>query len=251
MSQGLRSSGFSAGARDGVVVLSTNPKLEARLAELGVCSVSEGYQPSGLTEPLWAEHDGAGRLPMFSSLRQLIASEWAGRFLLPESGSPLGEGLVVVSAVDGRLFKFKHGGEDLGKVPEQLLEVVTALRALASSERAGLLPPDLLPVFERLLLVATSKRRLKRVAPRFEQEKVEDVEALAAWTSALTKFDSLEEAFVKGRDSKVAREKDLIEEIVGDLVKDYEAENKDARQRATKLVKAEVGKRFSAWKKSQ
>lgn len=156
-----------------------------------------------------------------------------------------------MSAVDGRLFKFKHAGEDLGKVPEQLLEIVTVLRALATSERAGLLPPDLLAVFERLLLVATSKPEVEQAAPKPKQEKAEDVEALAAWESALTKFNALEEVFEKGRDAQLEREKDLVEEIAGDLVKDYGEKTKVARQRATKLVKSEVGKRFSAWKKLQ
>merc|ERR1712100_515538 len=113
------------------------------------------YRPSALSDREWAEHDGASTLPCFTSLRRLITSEWAARFLMPSEGAPLGEGLVVASELDGRLFKWKQSGENLGKVPEQLQKVVTALRALKGSPKMNILPPNLLEIFERLLLVAT------------------------------------------------------------------------------------------------
>merc|ERR1712139_80128 len=88
--------------------------------------------------------------------------EWPRRFLMPSDGTALGEGLVVASEADGKLFKWKHAGEELGKVPEKLEEAVRELRRLrdGSEVRTGLLPPDLgdlLEVFDILLRVATTK----------------------------------------------------------------------------------------------
>jgi len=172
---------------------------------------------------------------------------------MPSEGPALGEGLVVASEADGRLFKWKHSGEDLGKVPEQLAEAVQKLRSLAGSPEAEKIPPGLLEVFERLLLVGTTTPTLAAAKHSSEAKpkvgKQEDADALAVWTSALTKFDILEAAFAKGAEAKVCLEKELIEQVARDLEKDYGDTEKDARQRAMRVVQKEMGKRFGIWKK--
>merc|ERR1712083_617088 len=125
------------------------------------------------------------------------ASRWAHRFLVPEDGSPLGEGLVVASEADGRLFKWKHAGESLGKVPERLAKAVGELRTWAGDgRRARLLPPGLVAGFERVLHVASTKPRVggptkskEKTEKEIKKEKAVDREAVAAWESTLTKYN--------------------------------------------------------------
>merc|ERR1712232_1046382 len=146
----LRIADFNANCRNGTVTVTPNAKLAGLLHDLQVCTVSEVYRPGGdITETMWRQHDGNGKLPQFHSLRHLLLSQWAQRFMLPVDGVPLGEGLVIASEADGRLFKWKHAGEELGKVPEQLSEAVKVLQGLTESQ-AKLLPPGLLEIFERL-----------------------------------------------------------------------------------------------------
>jgi len=252
----LRASGYNAASKDGNVRIVPNAKFMALLKELGVRTVSDAYQPSGsLQGPQWAEHDGTGTLPYFRSLRRLLLSEWAKRFFLPAESPPLGEGLVVASEWDGRLFKWKHGGEDLGRVPEQLGRAVEALHGLSSNVRAELLPPGLLEVFERLLLVATTPPKLAAGKAACEgKAKVkaqEDMEALAVWTSTLTKFDDLDATFVQGAQAMSILEKELIHQVASDLEKDYGVKTKDAKSRAMRVVKTEMNQRFRLWKQAQ
>jgi len=200
-------------------------------------------------------HDGRGSLPYFTSLRKLLASDWAHSFFSPSNGAMHGEGLVVASEADGRLFKWKHGGEELGKVPEQLEQAVAMLKEIAQSDHASkCLPHGLLQVFEQLLQVATTKPpSLEKHTDSTKQKKEKefDTEALAVWESALTKYDALEEVFGRGTEARTAREAELIEQVRKDLIKDYGACEKLARQRAAKVVKVEIGKSFGLWKKTQ
>lgn len=248
----LQAAGFNARDQDGVVTLAPNARLAAVLQELQICTVSEAYKPtSTITEAQWAEHQGDGNLPCFQSLRQLLLSQWAQRFLLPADGIPLGEGLVVASEADGRLFKWKHGGEDLGKVPDQLQEAVEALRRVYGSPQAQLLPQGLLDVFEQLLLVATTRPvEVAALAKTLKPGTQADLEVIAVWESALTKFDCLESVFERGGEAKNLMQAQLIDQLTKDLVKDYGASEKDAQQRAKRCVVTEMGKRFGAWKKS-
>jgi hypothetical protein len=255
----LQVAGFNAKGGDGKVIVVPNAKLSALLEELQVCTVSEAYRPAGsITETQWKEHGGTGTLPQFQSLRHLLLSDWAYRFLLPADGVPLGEGLVVASGTNGKLFKWKHAGEELGKVPELLAEAVDALRGITASPQAGLLPEGLLHIFERLLLVATTKPA-KPVAgnvvdkPDTKKNKggsQGDNEAIAVWESALTKFDCLESCFERGEDAKRLMQAELIDQVASDLVKDYGVEEKGAQQRAKRVVLTEMGKRFGIWKKA-
>jgi len=249
----LRAAGFNARGVEGAVTIAPNAKLAALLQELQVLTVAEVYRPAGsITPEQWAQHDGTEALPCFQSLQQLLLSRWAQRFLLPADGMPLGEGLVVASEADGRLFKWKQGGEDLGRVPEQLLEIVVALRDLAGSPKAGLFPPGLLDVFERLLLVSNTKP----VEPVAAAPKAKgcgpkgDAEALAVWESALTKFDCLESVFERGQDAQKLMQAKLTEQVAMDLEKDYASTKKDAQLRAKRVVMVEMGKRFGIWKKT-
>ena len=47
------------------------------------------------------------------------------------------------------------------------------------------------------------------------------MDALAAWSSTLTKFDTLEATFSKGLEAKMALEGTLIEQVALDLETDY------------------------------
>jgi len=248
----LQKAGFNArGGDEGTVTVAPNSKLATLLQELKVSTVAEAYRPAGaITEVQWAEHAGKGSLPYFQSLRQLLLSPWAQRFLLPTDGVPLGEGLVVVSESDGTLFKWKHAGEELGKVPDELEEAVKMLHGVAATPQADLLPPGLLEVFEQLLLVATTKpAELEVVAPKAKPMSG-DPEAMAVWESALTKFDCLESVFGRGQEAQKLMQTELTEQVAKDLVKDYGVKEKDAQQRAKRVVVTEMGKRFGSWKKS-
>merc|ERR1719251_547426 len=103
------------------------------------------------------QHEGSGSLPYFNSMRAFLLSDWVRHFFLPAVGGPLGEGLVIASETDGRLFKFKHGGEEVGNVPAQLTQLVETLRGLQGTPKASLFPESLLQVLEVLLQVAMKK----------------------------------------------------------------------------------------------
>lgn len=252
----LRASGYNASKEcngDAAVTITPNVKLAEVLRELRIPTVADAYRPpESITAAEWAEHDGVGSLLYFRSLRRLIHSDWARRFLLPVDSTPLGEGIVVASESDGRLFKWKHASEDLGHVPEQLEECVLTLQRLAPALRAALLPQGLLEVCEQLHRVATAKTAEVVVVPKsIKTNNSVDQEALAVWTSALTKFDALEAAFESGETAQKVMERDLIDQIAKDLVHDYDANVADVKQRATRVVRIEMGKRFGLWKRSQ
>merc|ERR1712129_142672 len=158
-----------------------------------------------------------------------------------------GEGLVISSEADGTLFKWKHGGEELGKVPEQLDAIVRQLRQLGDNQ---CLPDALLEVCERLLLVATTKPQTGKL-PKVKKASGEDAEAIAVFESALTKYDVLEAVFEKGKEAMAARQSGLIEQVSKDLVKDYAAVEAEALKRATKVVRSQVGAQFGAWCRSR
>merc|ERR1719253_1084617 len=124
------------------------------------------------------------------------------------------------------------------------------LRGLASGPQIELLPPGLLEVFERLLLVATSKPAEQDVVVPKAKPKSGDPDAMAVWESALTKFDCLESVFERGLEVQKLIQAELSEQVAKDLMKDYGAKEKDAQQRAKRLVATEMGKRFGMWKKS-
>merc|ERR1719401_2577594 len=98
---------------------------------------------------------------------------------------------------------------------------------------ARLLPRGLLEVFERLLFVATAKpKEASKPAAGSKPEKAQAeaearrAEARAVWESALTKFDDLEAVFAQGAQARQVLEEQLIEQISGDLAKDYGADKK-------------------------
>lgn len=259
LSLALGAAGFTARPTDGRVLLAMNPRLLALLGDAGVPTVAGAYQPTGsVTESQWAEHDGEGRLACFRSLRHLICSPWAQRILLPADGAPLGEGLVVASEADGTLFKWKHAGEELGRVPQQLADLAAALEGLKGAPREALLPAGLHEVVEQLLLVATTKPspaaeapKSAAAAPAPRKAKQKDPEASVAWESALTKFNSLEAAFTKGKKATRALQVDLIQQVADDLAKDYGAPKEDAGRRATAVVQREMDRCMSQWNGSR
>lgn len=250
----LRAAGFNASNTHGTVTIAPNAKLAALLQEIQVPTVAEKYMPAGeITTTQWAEHDGEGRLPCFRSLRRLLLSEWAHRFFLPANGVPLGEGLVIASEADGRLFKWKHAGEELGNVPTELAEAVETVRSIAGSPEIHLFPEGLLEVLERLLLVATTKPANPSVTgPDAKDKKTSqgDTQAMAVWESTLTKFDCLESVFERGKEAMKLMQDELMEQVAKDLVKDYGVSEKDARQRAARVVQKEMGQQFGKWKRT-
>jgi len=252
LSEALRAAGFTAAVRDDRVVLVPSPAFAGLLSAAGIETVYDKYAPSrdGVQ---WPAHDGAGRLPYFTSMRAFILSDWVRHFFLPAVGGPLGEGLVIASEADGRLFKFKHGGEELGNVPAQLTELVEKLRGLEGTPKAVVLPESLLQVLEVMLQVVLKKppQPEKQAKQGQASKPTEDLECMAVLDSALTKFDCLEEVFVRGPDAKKAREAELIDQVSRDLVKDYGVAEKEALQRAKKVVLRVVGARFGSWKQQQ
>ena len=246
-----------------LIRIGPNEQLMSLLHTLDISTVSHDYQPrqgkllTDIESAQWVEHTGVGSLPRFASMRELILSEWASRFFMPASqGGPLGEGLVVCSEPNwscaAKLTKWKHGGEEAGNTPAKLAEAVELLRGLDPSV---VLPQGLLEICERLQLVATSDagpKKTKKAAGKKEKQQVKakaENDALAVWSSTLTKFDSLEATFSKGLEAKAALEGTLIEQVALDLETDYGYEPSKARARAAGVVKAEMGKRYGQWKR--
>eukprot|EP00933_Yihiella_yeosuensis_P024700 TRINITY_DN19144_c0_g1_i1.p1 TRINITY_DN19144_c0_g1~~TRINITY_DN19144_c0_g1_i1.p1 ORF type:complete len:434 (+),score=122.22 TRINITY_DN19144_c0_g1_i1:78-1379(+) len=245
----LRKNGYNAKVKGGGVVITPTAQLASVLEKLNIRTVADGYRPRAAgSEDEWAAYHGVGSVPHFSSMRDLLNSAWLQRFLRPAGGIPLGEGLVVVSEADGTLFKLKHGGEELGKVPEQLAELVQDLKLLAARPSMQL-PANLLEMCEVVHLIATTVPAGKNApkVPNVQKDK-EDSDALAVFESALTKFDDVDSIFEKGGGAKSSFEKDLIEQVTKDLIKDYACSEKDAENRSKKMVKTQLGRRFHLWK---
>jgi hypothetical protein len=83
------------------------------------------------------------------------------RFYL--GAKPLGEGMVVASSFDGRMFKLKHGGEECGKVPDRVSELIDIL-IKANDEKDN----ELIALLESLFAVLKAGRGMK-----FEEKKPE------------------------------------------------------------------------------
>lgn len=251
----LRGAGYNACGKGALVLVSANEALMQLLAELGVPTICGRYRPNGAgSAEEWSQHEGRGDLPRFASLRALLASPWARRFLLPAAGAPLGEGLVVASEADGRLFKLKHGGENLGRVPEQLGDLVEGLRRLGAARREAALPAGLLEACETLLLVATTRpaepERPKAPSTKAGPRTPQDPQALAAFESALTKDTALEEVFAQGKRATGQRTREIVEQVVRDLVKEGE-DTSAATTRAWRMVGFMVTMRHDSWKNAR
>eukprot|EP00929_Paragymnodinium_shiwhaense_P118344 TRINITY_DN90274_c0_g1_i1.p1 TRINITY_DN90274_c0_g1~~TRINITY_DN90274_c0_g1_i1.p1 ORF type:complete len:420 (-),score=124.67 TRINITY_DN90274_c0_g1_i1:257-1516(-) len=249
MTGALRAADLNASAKEDRILLAPNKKLFALFAELNIDTVATGYHPGKAgCEKGWADAYDAQSLHEFDSMRCFLQSDWVQRFLLPANRVPNGEGVVIASAADGRLFKFKHGGEELGKVPRQLEDIMTKLSELQDATQKAVFPPDILAVAEILHKVATYKPAgAENAVAKMEKVDSEDTEAIAVFQSALTKVDDLDSVFERG--TKNVMEKALIEQVAADLVKDYDADAKAAQGRATKIVRQGVGQRFGEWKK--
>ena len=255
-----------------LILIGPNEQLMSLFQSLDISTVSHDYQPTfqGKLPPLdvivkddiegddrissWLDHAGAGSLPRFASLRELILSEWALRFFIPSShGGPLGEGLVVCSEPGAKLTKWKHGGEEAGQTPAMLAEAVELLRGLQGNT---MLPSGLLEICERLQLVATSgagpkKTKAERMKEKQQMKAKADKDALAVWSSTLTKFDTLEATFSKGLEAKAVLEGKLIDQVALDLENDYGYESSKSRALAASVVKRETGKRYGQWKRNE
>ena len=96
-------------------------------------TVATGYAPQSVDSSSWEEH---GELPRFESLCGFLHSNWLRQFLMTPD-TRLSAGVVVASEFDGTLFKVEHGVEKLGKVPEQLQEIVHTLRRFNDTPLAG------------------------------------------------------------------------------------------------------------------
>ena len=80
-----------AGGVQPMIRIGPNEQLMSLLQTLDISTVSHDYQPrqgkrlTDIESAQWAEHTGAGSLPRFASMRELILSEWASRFFMPAS----------------------------------------------------------------------------------------------------------------------------------------------------------------------
>jgi hypothetical protein len=257
LEEDLRIAGYNSRVKEGKVLLAPNEKLFTHLISLGVPTVSDRYQPKGAGDA-WSQY---GALPKFPSLHALLISDWAKKFFLGPGG-PLGEGLVIAlgdSTVElgestictrGSLFKWKNSTEDLGNVPDQLREAIANIHAL-TPDSAKHLPSGVLEALEALLLTSTAPNpSCQKSSSKPTQKKGngdEDVEAFAAYTSALTKVDCPEDVFVRGTQAMSTLHQSLIEDVTSDLIKDYGVGKKKAKQRATAMVNSQIGKRYGAF----
>jgi len=116
----LRSNGFHANAGEEGLTVSPNDKLYELFKANGIVT-GDIYVPADLTAEQWADHEGA-HVPTFKSLPHFLSSEWCARFF--HGTIPLGEGVVLNSAWDGRQFKLKHGGEECGNLPTKVDEAI-------------------------------------------------------------------------------------------------------------------------------
>jgi hypothetical protein len=114
----LTAAGYSSIAHDNFVIISPNDLLFTMLKDIGIRTLAE-YRPKAITPEQWADHGGT-LVPTFTSLLAFFQSEWCERFFLNTDTGALGEGFVVASALNGRMFKIKHGGENCGMVPKKL-----------------------------------------------------------------------------------------------------------------------------------
>jgi len=242
----LRIAGFNARPKGGKVLVAPNERLFHLLHRCQVPTVVEGYRPHSLTAQEWQEHEGPGNLACFRSMRALLSSPWAQRFLMPETGAVLGEGIVVASEADGRLFKWKQAAETSTVLPARLAEAVAGVRALKHAAQAKL-PTGIVEMLELLLRATVKSEIIAKRPPKAAVQSI-DPDAQAALASALTKCD-LEAAFSSGNRAKLADE--LVVEVAADLVKEYEVESTEATLRATQVVKREVGRRLGIWMKTQ
>jgi len=238
----LRKAGYCAFAHENLVVISPNDFLFSRFKELGIHTLAE-YKPKAITPEQWAEHGGQ-LVPTFASLLEFFQSNWCNRFFLNKDTGALGEGMVVASSLNGRMFKVKHGGEDCGLVPDKLYDGVEMLEKAPEMEKE-------LEVFRALqkIIKARHIEPVKvKVEPKAKAPAAVDEDAQKAWDSALTKEDTLEDQFKRGE--KVALTKRMVNQVKEDLVKDFGVDEKAATGRANKFVNATIGKLFGEWKKN-
>jgi hypothetical protein len=256
----LRTVGYNAravgqGPSDNRILICLNAKLHDVFKELEVRTVATGYAPQSIDSSSWEEH---GELPRFESLRDFLHSNWLRQFLMAPD-TQLCEGVVVASEFDGTLFKLKHGSEKLGKVPEQLQEIVHTLRRFNGTHLQDIarrmLPAGILEVCEVLLEIATAKvqtsaSRVDNANRNPESGKGADAEVAAAYESALTKVDDLFSTFSSGGHvAKAAAEQVIIEHVAADLEYEGICEKPEALRRATNFTLASVGKAYGEWKR--
>jgi len=238
----LRAAGYASYAHDNFVVISPNDLLFCMFKELGIRTLDE-YRPKVITPEQWADHAGQ-IVPTFNSLYEFFKSKWCARFFLNEETGALGEGFVVASAHNGRMFKVKHGGEDCGSVPDKIQDCLEWLEKQETMDKE-------LEVIQVLQKIIRSKHKViekKKPEPKAKAPVKVDEEAQKAWDSALTKEDSLDDQFARGE--KAGLTKRMVNQVKEDLVKDYGVDEKAAMGRASKFVNSTMGKLFGEWKKN-
>lgn len=252
LASALRAAGFNTrvstpgpDSRSTVMVV-PNAKLAWLLQKFLIPSLFQGYRPGGQILKEAGRLDGTV-VQRFESLRQLVLSSWAQDFLLPADGVALGEGLVVASESDGKLFKWKHASQDTCQTGWRMAEAKETLRGIAGTPQAERLPPGLLDIFERLYATATVAPTGARPEAKDKSGSRVDIEAVAVWERALTKIDSLESAFEQGEQVRKVLQAELIDAVASDLVEEYCANEIGAKKRAERVVSSEMGKRLSEW----
>merc|ERR1712187_102764 len=111
---------------------------------------------------------------------------------------------------------------------------------------------ELLEICQAVHLIVTTKPKSNERPTKEAEAKRpdEDREAMAAYQSALTKYDDLSATFQRGAQARDKIQKELLEEVFRDLVKDYHVVEDIALKRANKMVRQQVGKSYAAWLKA-
>jgi len=187
IAEDLRTAGYVSYAHENMVVISPNDHLFDLFKTIGIRTLAE-YRPKAINPEQWAEHDGTS-VPTFPSLHAYFESDWCHRFFTNPDTGALGEGMVVASALNGRMFKVKHGGEDCGNVPDKLYDGIEMLEKCPEMDKE-------LDVFKNLQKIIKCKHKVvekEKPKPKAKTPAAVDEEATKAWESALTKEDSLDD----------------------------------------------------------
>lgn len=146
--------------------------------------------------------------------------------------------MVVVSALNGELYKVKNGGEKSGLMPERLNEAIEILKQH--------------PALEKVLDVLFALQRINQAVYKIEEavpepKKSIDPEAEEAWNSALTKEDSLDDIFAREKKNELAKR--MLLQVKLDLIKDFGVDEKSATTRANKFVNTTLKELREEWLK--
>jgi hypothetical protein len=124
LAEELKTAGYLTKVKESVVLISPNDKLFSLFKEIELPMITD-YKPAAIPDEKWTT---GSLVPSFPSLKSFLLSDWCSQYFLnPETG-PLGEGVVLASTFNGKLYKIKHGGEDCGIVPDKIWDALEYLK---------------------------------------------------------------------------------------------------------------------------